>query len=320
MNIILWLAIPLVCFSDAEAPALPEELAPLPALVGEEARLVDWAREFDRQQTALGEADLKEAQRLGKVRDTEQANAKQRDAKHRFELIRIAYEFVLKHYPNNARALTYYGEVLYDRFGELDGAVRAWHLAVSLDPKLSVPLNDLGIHCCHAGEYAMGLSYYDKALKLEPNNPDYLFNLAQTYLVNFPQVEKIRKWKKEKVYREAMKLSKKAATLDPKDFELVQDYAFNFFVAENFGVKADWKDAARAWQQAREVARTEDERFNAWLNEGRVWIRAKNKTQARTCLEAALKIHTNNEVVKQLLGDLDKENPVPEKPGGKKPK
>ena len=195
MNLIVLMGACFVCAAGETPAGLPEELAQLNAFVQEEKALVDAMRAFDKQQTALAEAEMKEAEALAKKGDKDTANAKQKKAEHRFHLIRKGYEFVLHQYHNDARAQTYYGELLYDRFGEFPGALQAWELAIALDSKLSAPRNDLGIHYCHVGDYARGLRFHDEAIKLEPNNADYLYNVVQTYLVNFPAVQKIRKWR-----------------------------------------------------------------------------------------------------------------------------
>ncbi|HNR36288.1 MAG TPA: tetratricopeptide repeat protein [Candidatus Hydrogenedentes bacterium] len=291
---------------------LPKGLEELPALRMDEAALIQAMRAFDVREAALADAELKEAQEKAAAGDTEAAETKRQSAIDRFKAIRQGYEYVLRQYPSNARGQNYYGELLYDRFGEIAGAVRAWELASSLDPKFSAPFNNLAIHHCHTGNYAQGLYCYDRALSLDPDMADYRYNLAQMYLVNFPEVQKLRKWDKAKVYREAMKLSKRAKELAPDDFDIVQDYAVNFFAGGDFGVKINWKDAAKAWQDTRAIARTDEERFYAWLNEARVWIRAEDRSRAAACLEEALRIRPDSAVAKKLQADL---GPPPEKSG-----
>ena len=313
MNLISLAVICLAGLGVSDPQALPDELAHLKALAGDENRLVEAVRTYDREQTALAKADLEAVAQHLAAGEQDKAKEKKEQAQGRFQHIRAGYEFAVHHYPNNARAQTFYGEVLYDRFGEQASAIRAWELAIALDPKLSEPHNDLGIHYCHIGEVARGLRYYDEALKLDPKNPDYLFNLAQTYLTYVPDVQKCRQWDKPKVYREAMKLSKKATHIDAADYALAQDYAANFFMAENFAVPANWKEAAKAWQAARTIARNDIERFQTWLNEARSWIRAKDKAQARTCLEEALKLQPESAVVKQLLSNLGQEDNSPKR-------
>lgn len=283
---------------------LPEGFEQLQSLTKDEAALIQEMRSVDVRETALAEAELQEAREKADAGDKEGAAAKQSSASKRFERIRTGYEYVVRQYPDNARIQTYYGELLYDRFGDMAGALRAWQLASSLDPKYSLPLNDLAIHYCHNGDYVRGINCYDRAIKLDPSVAEYLFNLAQTYLTNFPIVQQIRKWDKPRVYREAMKLSKRAKELAPDDHGMVQDYAVNFFAGEDFGVKVNWKEAAKAWQDTRPLARSNDERFFTWLNEARVWIRAVNKTRATECLTEALKLHPDNDVALKLLNDL----------------
>ncbi|MFA6244537.1 MAG: hypothetical protein WC655_26580, partial [Candidatus Hydrogenedentales bacterium] len=167
-----------------------------------------------------------------------------------------------------------------------------------------LPHNNLGIHYCHNGDYRMGLQYLEKAIDLDSENPDYKYNLAQIYLINWPAVQEVHKWDKKKVYYEAMKLSKKAAELDPEDYELLQDYAVNFFAAENFEVEADWEVAAKAWQQARTKALRNDQVFFTWLNEARVLARKPDFARALTCLDEALKLEPGSDVVKKLRSEV----------------
>jgi len=290
--------------SAAATGALPDELAALPALVSDEQGLVDAVRRFDLLQQALARWDLEMAEELNAAGDGLLAEMKRQQVSKRYALVRRAYEFVLQHYRTNARATNYYGELLYDKFGEIGYAVRLWNMAAAIDPKLSAPFNNLAIHHCHVGEYQRGVECFLGALELEPKNPDYLFNLAQTYLVHGPQVQALRNWDTEKVYREAMELSGKAAQYAPDDFELLQDYAINFFAAENFGVEPDWGDAAGAWQKARAYAPDEAKVFYTWLNEARAWIRRPDAHKAEHCLEQALAICPQSEVVRRLLDEV----------------
>lgn len=284
---------------------IPDITAKLNAVSSNETEMVDTARAFDKQEVAMATLDLQLAKELAQSGKTDEATEKKEQALKRYKAVREAYELVLRSYNNNARAQTYYGELLYDRFGEKDAALKAWQLAASLDKKLSLPLNDLAIHYCHEGQYEVALEFYDKAVALEPDNPDYLYNMAQMYLVNFPEIQKFRGWKKEKVFQEAMKMSRHAAELSPNDFELLQDYAVNFFASENFAIEANWKAAAKAWQETRKVAASPDKKFYTWLNEARVWIKAGNKTKAQACLNEALAIRPGNEVAATLMEQVN---------------
>ena len=280
--------------------SMPPELAHLPELLGDAEQLVDRVRDFDVTQQALAAWDLETAEGLA----APFAAVKQQHATRRYALVRRAYEFALAHFPGNARACNYYGELLYDRFQETERAVQVWEQASAADPGLGSPFNNLAIHYCHEGEYARGLKCYQRALEIEPDNPDYLFNLAQTCLVHRPHMQSLLGCSAPGLYEQAMELSRKAAENAPEDYRLREDYALNFFVAAGFGVKANWRAAAKAWQHARKHAPDQVKLFSTWLNEARVWIRQGNRRKARRCLERALEIRPQSVVARDLLDAL----------------
>lgn len=293
----------------ASGSELAPELRHLEELRGDETALGLAVREFDKQQVQAAQAEAESAAELAKQGKNDEAKLARKSAVDRIGLVRDAYEFFLACYPRNARGHNYYGELLYDHFGDETSAIRHWSLATSFDSNLSAAYNNLAIHYCHTGQYQLGLDAYDRALAIDPEHPDYLFNLTQAYLIYSPQMMELRRWKKAKLYKEAMKLSKKSVEVSPRDYALAQDYANNFYAAENFGVKANWTDAAAAWQAARKLARNDIETFFTWLNEGRVWMRQGNKTKAAECLNEALRLRPDERVPRELLDELEKEPP-----------
>lgn len=293
----------LACLGAAsvmEGP-LPEELRYIETLARDESALVDAVRNFDLMQVGFAKWDLELAKELAEAGETELAEAYFQQMRRRFLLVARAYEETISLYPKNARAINNYGELLYDHLGDGAKAVQSWKLAAAMDSKLAAPLNNLAIFYCHGGEYDRGLGYFERLIKLDPNHPDYLYNLCQIYLIHPGPVARRYKWKPERVYREAMKLSKRAADLRPDDFDLLQDYAVNFRAAERFGVKADWRAAAAAWQRARARARNKDQEFYTWINEARVWIDHGDKSKARACLEQALAIRPDSGPAQELM-------------------
>jgi tetratricopeptide (TPR) repeat protein len=296
----------LAAASAAAAPQLPPDLEHLES-IRDEAALLQAVRDLDKQLLPAARGDMDAARELAQAGKKEEADGKRESALARLQTLRQAYEYLIVQFPKSAGAHNYYGELLYDYFGDHITAVREWNLAMSLNSRFSAPLNNLAIHYCHNGDYRLGIEAYDRALEIDPNHPDYLFNLAQAYLLYFPQVQELRDWKRPKVYKEAMKLSKRATEADPRDFALAQDYANNFYAAENFDVQPDWIKAAKAWEAARNLAATDVQRFFTWLNEGRVWIRQGNKTKAAECLNEAIKLRPDEPVPKRLLEDLHQE-------------
>lgn len=286
--------------------ALPEELSSLQELWGDEEKLIDGVRQFDLVQQALADWDADQlAPQYAQAGDLELAKQKQQEARHRLEVIQRAYEEVLKRYPDNARARIYLGELLYDRYGKHDEGLRLWQEAAKLDPKQPEVWNDLAIHYSHVGELDKALDYYDKALALDPNNADFLYNIVQVYLTYWPDVERHYKWSRAQLFRKAMEYSKKAIELRPDNYPMLQNYAENYFVGgENMKLPVNWEDAAAAWQKVRESAREKDETFNAYMWEARAWLRANRKDQAAKCLEEALKLYPKSQVAQRLLAEV----------------
>ncbi|HOZ47771.1 MAG TPA: tetratricopeptide repeat protein [Candidatus Hydrogenedentes bacterium] len=287
---------------SADTTANPVET--LVRLGQSEDDVVEAVRRFHRLQQALFDWDADQVEALEQNGDSRLASLKREQAHQRLLSVRRAYEDALKRYAANARLTNDYGELLYDAFGEAEAAVRLWQSAKHLDPNFSAPYNNLAIHYCHEGAYRLGIDHYRRALELDPDHPDYLFNLAQTYLIHSPQVREILQWTNERTYAEAMRLSERAAAMAPDDFALVRDYAMNFFAAERFGVLPDWRKAAEAWAAARPLATTREDEFNAWLYEARAWIRYPDTQRAGACLEKALTLFPDSPIARALMDGI----------------
>lgn len=286
----------------AALPVYPE-VARLEAFLDNETVFVEKARTFDRLHTRLADLLLARATALQKEGGAGEGAALVEDARKNLALARQAYELGLRRYPDNPSLQNYLGELLYDRFDEQQRAVELWLKVVARDASHGRAHNNLGIHFFHVGQYAEGLKHLDAALALEPDNPDYLFNMAQMYLVHWPNLMTLRQWTAAETYAEAMRVSERAAALAPKDFELARDHALNFFAAERMNAQPDWRKAAKAWTAARAAARNDDEVFNAWMNEGRVWLRAQNGKEAERCFLAASALRPQSRLAQGLLTD-----------------
>ncbi len=282
---------------------LPQEVKHLESLAGDRAALVDAARRYHLQQQDLIRWDQKMVDTYIREGQGSLVDEKRREMAHRIDVLEKQWNWILDRYPDDARANNYYGELLYDYANSPEAGVKHWLTAVGLDENCGPAHNNLGIHYFHDGNYAQGLKHLQRALELEEDNPDFLYNMAQMYLVHFDQLEKLLETPRAKLYRDAMKMSKKAADLAPDDFDIVQDYAVNFYAAENFGIEADWNEAALAWERAVPCARTESERFYALLNVGRAWMRASQPKNAVKPLEDAIALDQGNDIAKKLLAE-----------------
>lgn len=281
--ILTWLTL----FS-AGAADLPAELKPVEQALTNEEHAVVTVRALHLEKRRF--AQEVEGKKLTWAGTEEEFNVLYQEAVRGLQIAKQGYELALASFPKNAALHNYFGELLYDELGEEPAALREWNLALSLDPEHSAAYNNLGIHLLHVGQYKEGLRHLDRAIELDDENPDYLFNLVQAYLAHLPDIEKIRGWKKEKVCKEALKLSKKAAHLSPDDFSLLRDHALNYFVVANYDVDINFKDAVKAWQDARAKAPRQDQVYESWLHEARMWMKAKDGAEALRCIGEARKL------------------------------
>jgi tetratricopeptide (TPR) repeat protein len=298
-------ALTLCAAAVAQSDGLPEELQGLTGLKEQEERALQALRDFDRAQVALLEWDIQMHVEHRDAGDKGAAQTKLDDANRRRDMIRLGYEEFLKWYPNNARAHNYYGELLFDHFGDEVKGLQEWKLAASLDSKLDLVHNNLAIHYFHVGEIDLGLRHFEQAIKLDPENPDFLYNGAQFYLNFYPDIAKKYKWSTAKVFQKAIEMSRKATENKPGDYELAEDYAVNFFAAKDRGAEADWKACADAWVKARALAPHRDQVFHAWLNEARAAKNAGDNARAAACIREALTIHPDSGPAKRLLDEVE---------------
>jgi tetratricopeptide (TPR) repeat protein len=278
------------------AQELPDDMKHLEDLTSVHSELVEEAYQYHKAGLESIEEDFK----ILRKNEATLTNLKRAQLQLKVENIEQVWKFVLTEVPDTPRAINYYGELLFDYLEQGDRGYQYWLRAAQLDPDYPSPQNNLGLLFFHNGQYEKGYGYLKKALDLDPKHPDYLFNMTQMYLTYFPQLGKILDKTKSQLYKDAMKMSEKAAKYAPDDYEIVKSHANNFYVAEDFGARPNWNTAAKTWQKVVELAEIDDDIFHARLNEGRTWIRAGQSQKAKSTLEAALKIVPDSRVAQQL--------------------
>jgi len=91
--------------------------------------------------------------------------------------------------------------------GKHEKATIALEELITLYPKFALAYNDLGVLYFNKGEKEKALSYYEKAVQLQPENITYQKNLADFYYVELGRIE------------DALKLYNKALYINSKDIE-----------------------------------------------------------------------------------------------------
>jgi tetratricopeptide (TPR) repeat protein len=280
---------------------LPQNAEHLRDYLNDESGMVNAARQYQLQQMNLAQWDYEIGKSNEGSSDTGLKDSPGEMMEKRNTAIRLVWEYTLSVFPNNARAMNYFGEYWYDLGGNMNTAILLWTRAIAVDRNMSFAHNNLGLHHFHTGNVLTGLMHIDKAVELDPKNPDFLFNITQMYLNHFPEIMKIKKLNKKSLYRASMKYSENATRYAPDDFALAQDYAVNFYAGENFDVDVNWDKAIVAWQSTLALAKSDEHRFYSLLNEGRCWLKVNNNAKAKELFEAALVMRPDSIAVQDLV-------------------
>jgi tetratricopeptide (TPR) repeat protein len=73
--------------------------------------------------------------------------------------------------------------------GDTAAGRRMLEKLLELHPKFALAHNDLGVICHGAGEKQRALGYYEAAVKLDPDNPTFMKNLADFYFIEQQRIE-----------------------------------------------------------------------------------------------------------------------------------
>jgi tetratricopeptide (TPR) repeat protein len=295
----------LCCIVLQPAQAFLSEEVTLPSLEGSRQEVESRVRAFDKLTMMRLRRMVQKADALEQEEQLPEAQELRDKIEQWQRAILQSYEEALELHSDSAILNNFYAELLHDRLGLSGDAGKHWRRAISLDPGYGRAQNNLGLLYCHEGRYEEGLKHLDLSLDAEPDNPDFLFNTVQVYLIHSDAVMMAKKINPAEVYKRAMAMSERAVRNAPDAFDLLKDYALNFFMAEKFESKPNWKKAAQAWQDARKQARSKEELFNTWLYESRAHIRNKNISAARKCLNEAAVIWPESPVVKNMLKGLE---------------
>jgi len=91
--------------------------------------------------------------------------------------------------------------------GNQEEAIEILNRIISLFPNHALAYNDLGVLHFRLGNKIKSLYFYQKAVQLDPDNPAFLKNLADLYLVELNEIE------------EALKIYLQVLRKDPSDLE-----------------------------------------------------------------------------------------------------
>ena len=153
--------------------------------------------------------------------------------------------------------------------------------ANQLDPDLPLVKNQLGNELAEDGKPLQAAPYFIAAIKLEPAEPLYHYQLGTLLTEARDEFLKSGQWTRETLDGAVGEAFRKAAELAPDRFEFAYRYAESFYDVE----KPDWELALKLWSALEERATTPIERQTMRLHAANILIKTGRTEHAKALLE-----------------------------------
>jgi tetratricopeptide (TPR) repeat protein len=190
------------------------------------------------------------------------------------------YELLLRNNPTFAAGYAAYGYLL----GKVDMRKESMAMllkANQLDPDIALVKNQLGNMLAEEGKPLQAAPYFLAAIKLEPKEPLYHYQLGTLLVEAREDFLKSGEWTREALDGAMHHAFQQAAELAPDRFEFAYRYAESFYDLE----KPDWNGALKAWSALEEKAPTAIERQTMRLHAANICLKMGKRDHAKTLLD-----------------------------------
>ncbi len=209
--------------------------------------------------------------------------------------VRQAYDAFLGQNPRHTNARVAYAAFLEEISDEESAGVQL-KKAVELDFNSPVALNNLANHYGHNGGVSNAFALYERAMQLAPYEPLYCDNLATTVFAFRRDAMAHYGISEFEVFTKALALYRRALALDPNNFDRATELAKSYYGVRlppiedtDARKKAEIKlgeAALDAWEQARKIASSDEEREGVRLHFARWQINLGRLDEARRNLDS----------------------------------
>jgi tetratricopeptide (TPR) repeat protein len=190
------------------------------------------------------------------------------------------YESLLKDNPDFAAGYASYGYMLW-KLNLRKQAVAILLKANQMDPDIPLVKNELGNYLAEEGKPLEALNYYLAAIRLEPNEPLYHYQLGTLLYEARDEFLKSGEWSRASLDHSMHDAFKRAAELAPDRLEFTYRYAESFYDLQ----EPDWATALKTWQDLEGHAQSDLERQTMRLHEANVLLYSDKPEQARKVLD-----------------------------------
>jgi tetratricopeptide (TPR) repeat protein len=214
------------------------------------------------------------------------------------------YESLLRDNPTFAAGYASYGYMLW-KIGLRKQAVAILLKANQMDPGIALVKNELGNYLAEEGKPMEALNYFLSAIKLEPKEPLYHYQLGTLLYEARDDFLKSGQWSRDSIDHSMQEAFKNAAELAPARVEFTYRYAESFYDMQD----PDWPAALKAWQGMESRAQSDVERQTMRLHQANVLISMGKADQAKVILAGITDptlAEQKQKLVARLTGDAGK--------------
>jgi tetratricopeptide (TPR) repeat protein len=190
------------------------------------------------------------------------------------------YESLLKDNPDFAAGYASYGYMLW-KLNMRKQAVAILLKANQMDPDIPLVKNELGNYLAEEGKPLEALNYYLAAVRLEPNEPLYHYQLGTLLYEARDDFLRSGEWSRASLDHSMHDAFKRAAELAPDRLEFTYRYAESFYDLQ----EPDWASALKVWQDLEGRAQSDVERQTMRLHEANVLLNSEKPDEARKVLD-----------------------------------
>ena len=194
------------------------------------------------------------------------------------------YESLLRDNPEFAAGYASYGYMLW-KVSLRKQAVAILMKANQLDPDIPLVKNELGNYLAEEGKPLEAVNYFLAAIKLEPSEPLYHYQLGTLLYEARDDFLKSGGWTRAALDHSIQEAFRRAADLAPDRIEFSYRYAESYYDLQ----EPDWPSALKAWEGLEARAQSDIERQTMRLQEANVLLNMGNASEARKVLGTARK-------------------------------
>jgi tetratricopeptide (TPR) repeat protein len=211
----------------------------------------------------------------------EGANLDQESLRAQLQEICHEYELLLQDNPKFATGYAAYGELLWE-VGMRKASLAMMLKANEIDPNVSFVKNKIGNFLAEGNKPLEAVNYFISAIKLEPKQPLYHYNLGLLLYEARDQFIKSDDWTGEQIDRTMQEAFQHAIALAPNNVSYLYGYAQSFYVVQH----PDWTQALKAWAAVESHSKDREQVQTARLQAANILIKTGHPDRARAELAA----------------------------------